>query len=119
MRVTKQILADALHATGWQAKPPRNYIEALRARLSQHDGCSRFSPKDSLLLRAYEEIPEAIANAKKALARDDSHDDIRNSLVAVLEVLGEEMPECSCQRDCDRSSAHSAECPLNAWEEVQ
>lgn len=111
--VTKQVLAGVLGVTSWSGAAPANYIEALRIRLAQHDGCSRFGPKDSLLLRLYAEIPTAFANAKKALARDDSHDDIRDSLIALLAVLGEEMPDCSCNAG---PNGHTDACPMHAWD---
>lgn len=96
--------------------PTPNYIEALRSRLAQHDGCSRFGPADSLLLRPYLEIPAAILIAKRALARDDSHDEIRDSLLTLLSVLGEgELPECNCDAP-HRGVRHTTDCPMHAWE---
>lgn len=120
MRATKQILADALHVTGWQSDPPRNYIEALRARLSQHDGCSRFGPKDSLLLKLYAEIPAAITRAKHAIIMAESYDEQREALINLLSVIGEQMPDCNCsQEHRSHHINHAADCPAKAWEDKQ
>lgn len=97
---------------------PINIIGALQSRLAKHDGCSRFGPDDLRLLNLSAEIEtsryEAIKKSKRALAADDSNDDIRDSLLALLEALGEgELPDCTC---AGRTTEHAAACPLKAWE---
>lgn len=59
------------------------------------------------------ELSAAINQGKRAIARDDSLDDIREALTSLLYALGQgEEPQCTCPG----TPGHDDGCPCHPWE---
>lgn len=97
----------------------KSFLEQLRERLAEHDGCSRYGTKDMRLLdrgNPLNSLEPAIVEAKAALV-GDSNDAEHDALVELVEALGEgEVPECDCEERSWYGEGHDSACPCKEWE---